>query len=120
MREGHVWSIADTRKHARGGPMTPHLTTSRWWLALLLLGVTIPSVLAAQSTSGYPVRPKPLPDEEEIALARSAAPPEISDRADVYVLRAEGAVKLRTGTNGAACIVTRDLHEGSLYPICFD
>ncbi len=57
---------------------------------------------------------------DEISLALSAAPAEISAHADVYVLRGTDYVKVRSGTNGCACMVGRDLHEGSRYPICFD
>ena len=84
----------------------------------LLVALTCGGELGAQSA--YPVTPHPLADAEEIALATSAAPPAISARADVYVVRASGPVKLRAGTNGVACMVSRDLHEGSRYPICFD
>ena len=78
------------------------------------------SQASAQSTTGYPVRPRPMNEHEEIALAVSAAPSEISQAADVWVLRDGGPAKARAGTNGCACMVSRDLHDGSLYPICFD
>ena len=74
----------------------------------------------AASKSGYPVAPKPLPEADEIALATSAAPAEISSRADVFVLRGTEFVKARAGTNGTACMVARDSHEASRYPICYD
>jgi hypothetical protein len=61
-----------------------------------------------------------LGEAEEIALAMTAAPEEISAKADVYVLRGTDFVKARAGTNGCSCMVGRDLHEGSRYPICFD
>ena len=82
----------------------------------------LPMAMLAQGAAkrAYPVPPKPLPAAEEIALAVSAAPDEISSRSDVYVLRGTAFVKVRTGTNGGACMVGRDLHEGSRYPICFD
>jgi hypothetical protein len=83
-------------------------------LSAALLGS---SSLAAQ---GYPVIPRALPDSDEIVLARSAAPAEISGAAAIYTVRAGKAVQLRAGTNGCSCMVARDLHEGSLYPICFD
>ncbi len=51
---------------------------------------------------------------------RAAAPDEISSNADIYVLRGTEFVKARAGSNGCACMVGRDLHEGSRYPICFD
>ena len=69
---------------------------------------------------GYPTIPRPLADAEEIALARSAAPAEISERATVYTIRNDKVIRLVEGSNGCACMVARDLHAGSLYPICFD
>ena len=74
----------------------------------------------ASAASRYPVRPGILDEAEEVRLARTAAPREVSGKAAVWVLRAGGPVKVREGTNGAACMVARDLHEGSLYPICYD
>lgn len=86
----------------------------RHGLAAAVLGVT------SLSAQGYPVIPRVLPDSEEIVLARSAAPGEISAAASVYTVRGGRALELRAGTNGCSCMVARDLHEGSLYPICFD
>lgn len=88
----------------------------------LLLAAAVPLAASAQTSSGHswPVPPRSLGDAAEIALARSAAPAEISERADVYVLRDTKYVKVRTGTNGCACVVGRDYHEDSRYPICFD
>jgi hypothetical protein len=60
-----------------------------------------------------------LPRDRELALARSAAPAELSGGATIYVLQRGGHVKAIEGTNGAACMVARD-HPESLYPICFD
>jgi hypothetical protein len=84
---------------------------------LLSVGVTA----GAQSPpAGYPVRPVPLADSAEIALATSAAPAEVSRLATVYAVRDGQVLTLRRGSNGAACMVARDLHGGSLYPICFN
>jgi len=89
-------------------------------VAVFLIGTASHASRANAQASAYPSAPRPLPEEEEIALARSAAPAEISAAADIYVLRADGPVKVRHGTNGCSCMVARDLHEGSRYPICFD
>lgn len=49
-----------------------------------------------------------MPDENsEIAMARSAAPPSISDAAEVMVLGAKGYTTPAKGTNGFLCIVER-------------
>ena len=68
--------------------------------------------------------PKPaynvsLPREERIKLAKSAAPPEISDHATVYVLDKTGYVKVQDGTNGFSCFVDRQT-PFNLEPTCFD
>lgn len=82
--------------------------------------------LPAQSASpagareAYPSRPEPMPEAEEIALARTAAPAEVSGQATIWVLRASGPAKAVAGTNGCTCMVSRDLHKGSVYPICYD
>jgi hypothetical protein len=83
--------------------------------------VFVPLVLSAQaSASKYPSPPRPLGEAAEMELAQTAAPSEISANADVYVLRGTEFVKARTGTNGCACMVARDSHEESRYPICYD
>jgi hypothetical protein len=49
-----------------------------------------------------------IPDEKaEIALARSAAPASISDKAEVMVLRRDGYATAVKGSNGFTCIVER-------------
>jgi len=88
-----------------------------------LIPLVFPAGLLAQSVEasiryGEPVR---LPLAEEIALARSAAPPAVSADATVLVL-ADGAgrwVEGAAGTNGATCYVSRSW-AGSLEPHCFD
>lgn len=91
-------------------------------LRLLLPLLASATALHAQGapSKGWPTAPRPLPEAEEIALATSAAPPEISAQADVWVLRGTEFVKARAGTNGSACMLGRDLHDGSRYPICYD
>ena len=63
--------------------------------------------------------PPLLPEADEIALALTAAPAQLSAASTVWVLRRGGYVRVREGTNGFTCYVGRD-HPESLYPICFD
>lgn len=60
-----------------------------------------------------------LPREERIKLAESAAPPEISGKATVYLLERSGYVKVREGTNGFSCFVDRQTPFNQ-EPTCFD
>jgi hypothetical protein len=69
-------------------------------------------------------------EQSEIALARSAAPPSISDEAEVMVLRREGYATAVKGSNGFLCIVERSWgaatddpgfwNPGVRGPICFN
>ena len=50
--------------------------------------------------------------EDEVALARSAAPPSISTQASVLVMGAHGYESAATGTNGWVCFVERSWAAG--------
>lgn len=81
------------------------------WLALAL-----PSVSRAQIA---PIASR----DQEIALALSAAPPTIAAHSAVYVLTPTGYDKARDGSNGFACLVTRDhlrTHPDEMGPTCYD
>lgn len=69
-------------------------------------------------------KPKPAYDfslsrEEKIKLAESAAPPEISGRATVYLLERTGYEKVGDGSNGFSCFVDRQTPL-NCEPTCFD
>lgn len=88
---------------------------------VILAGLLLGSNMAA---FGQAEHPKPTYDfslsrEEKIKLAESAAPPEISGKATVYVLERTGYLKAREGTNGFACFVDRQTPLNS-EPTCFD
>jgi hypothetical protein len=88
---------------------------------MLSIGVFLGANLAAVAQTDMP---KPaydfaLPQEERIKLAESAAPPEISGQATVYLLERTGYVKIRDGTNGFSCLVDRQTPL-NLEPTCFD
>jgi hypothetical protein len=76
-------------------------------------------VLYAQSDAPKPAYDFSLPREERIKLAESAAPPEISSKATVYLLEHSGYVKVRDGSNGFSCFVDRQ-NPLNLEPTCFD
>jgi hypothetical protein len=75
---------------------------------------------AAQSVRGGDSGARTLlPVEEEIALARSAAPGSVSGDASIWVLGAEGYRLAVEGPGAAACYVSRDW-RASVEPHCFD
>src|SRR5580700_2062215 len=64
-----------------------------------------------------------MPREQQIALAESAAPAEVSSKATVYVLGSKGYEKAREGANGFSCVVSRHFvkpAETTIEPQCFD
>jgi len=86
----------------------------------LVVSPFLASLAEAQSIASGDSGPRPLlPRQEEIALARSAAPAAVSAGATIYVLTARGYEGAVEGTNGAACYVARDW-KISLEPHCFD
>ncbi len=65
------------------------------------------SALGAQSGNYPPLSQYLMPRDAEIALARSAAPAGISDRATIKVLTTSGYEVASEGDNGAVCLVMR-------------
>lgn len=88
---------------------------------MLCFGVALAASLAglAQTQTPKPAYDFSLPQEERIKLAESAAPPEISGKATVYLLERAGYVKVREGTNGFSCFVDRQT-PFNMEPTCFD
>jgi hypothetical protein len=90
----------------------------------LFAGAVILSWCAAADAqeSNDPRRAGPrtvLSRSKEVALARSAAPANISDSATVYVFTDSGFVLAERGTNDVACYVSRSW-PASIEPHCFD
>jgi hypothetical protein len=80
-------------------------------LLLSLVQVALPAATTQAQAGPYPAM-APLaqylmPEQDEIAFARSGAPSAISDAADVMVLTKDGYVTAVKGTNGFLCIVER-------------
>lgn len=56
---------------------------------------------------------------EQVRLALTAAPAEVTSHASVYVLSGGRYTKKTTGTNGYNCFVERELLE-TIEPVCYD
>lgn len=80
-------------------------------------GVLALSTFVAAQTGDN--KPKLMSRGREIALAMSAGPADVADKATIYVLRAGGYVKAREGTNGFTCLVVRDTPK-DVAPVCHD
>ncbi|MGH6870925.1 MAG: hypothetical protein ACREHE_05405 [Rhizomicrobium sp.] len=89
-----------------------------------LLGMAAPS-FADPAAAPYPNR-APIAQymmaspAEEIALARSAAPPSISDDAEILVLGPDGYKTAVKGKNGFVCLVERAWDADFVNPIFWD
>ncbi len=88
-----------------------HTTTRRWTIAAFTVMVAVAALAtsgSAQSEVQYPPLSEYLmPEEAEIALARSAAPASISDHATIKVLTENGYDVVSEGDNGFVCMVMR-------------
>jgi hypothetical protein len=91
-------------------------TCSALILILFLVSQGTAQSRKAQTNNGLP---KLMPNNREIALAMSAGPANVTDKATIYVLEAHGYVKAREGTNGFTCLVVRD-SPSEFAPLCHD
>jgi len=89
------------------------------WSVVSLLALFATPLLAQAAAAGRTGPRIMLPREREIALARSAAPAEVSRDATVMVLTERGFEVAVKGSNGVTCVVNRSQPE-SLEPHCFD
>ncbi|MGA6984388.1 MAG: hypothetical protein WBZ11_22740 [Candidatus Sulfotelmatobacter sp.] len=93
----------------------------------------IPATVAAGEYELPRVYDASMPRDQQITLAESAAPAEVSGKATVYVLGPKGYEKAREGTNGFSCFVGRHFvkpaettpaettpAETTIEPQCFD
>jgi hypothetical protein len=87
----------------------------------LLIGIaTAPAAGQTAAVRTYPpIAAYLLPRDAEIALARSAAPAVIADRATVKVLTTTGFEVAREGDNGFVCMVMRGFSAPTYTPAAF-
>jgi hypothetical protein len=87
--------------------------------AITLLVLPATPLLAQAADAGRTGPRIMLPRDREIALARSAAPANVSRDATVMVLTDRGFEVVEQGSNGVTCVVNRSQPQ-SLEPHCFD
>jgi hypothetical protein len=59
------------------------------------------------------------PWEVQVRIAKLAAPKEITDHADIYVLREHGYELAERGDNGFSCMIEREKPD-TMEPECYD
>src|SRR5215212_9489028 len=77
------------------------------------------SAAGAQGSNYPPIDRYLMPRDAEVALARSAAPPNVSDRATIKVLTSSGFTVAQEGDNGNVCMVMRGFSAPSYTPAQF-
>ena len=86
---------------------------------LFAVAPSMPGALVSQEVTGRPGPRILLPRDQEVALARSAAPPSVHTDARVWVFTNGRYVVADSGTSGVECYVGRGWPE-ALEPHCFD
>ena len=88
-------------------PRKAHALPHSSWVTGIILIIAV-AALAGPAVAQYPpLSEYQMPRDAEIALAKSAAPANISDRATIKVLAANGYQVAREGDNGFVCLVMR-------------
>jgi hypothetical protein len=99
------------------------------WMKVFVVGALWISLLSSAAAIQAMAQELPrvydasMPREQQIKLAESAAPEEVSSHATVYILGPKGYEKAREGTNGFNCFVGRHFvkpTETTIEPACFD
>lgn len=83
------------------------------------MSVLLTLVLASVDLANLRTLSANTPEEVQIRLAETAAPAEMSSKATIYVLRADGYHLARKGTNTFTCFVDRTRLD-TLEPQCMD
>jgi hypothetical protein len=86
-------------------------------LTAVLPSLIGPSVVWAENSKYPPLGEYLMPRDAEVALARSAAPLHISERATIKVLTASGYEVVREGDNGFVCMVMRGWTAPTYTPV---
>jgi hypothetical protein len=77
------------------------------------------ATLRAQASKYPPLSEYLMPQDAEVALARSAAPPSVADRATIKVLTKSGYEVAHQGDNGSVCLVMRAFSAPTYTPARF-
>src|SRR5437773_8749101 len=89
------------------------------YVLLVLLASIGASAARAQALKYPPLSEYLMPQDTEIALARSAAPASVSDRATIKVLTKSGYEVAHQGENGSVCLVMRGFSAPTYTPAQF-
>ena len=86
---------------------------------LLILTAAFAAVATAQISKYPPIEQYLMPRADEITLAKTAAPKNISDAASIKILTKSGYEDATQGTNGFVCMVLRGFAAPTFSPVAF-
>lgn len=89
------------------------------WCVVWVVATIATPALFAQGTKYPPLERYLMPRVAEVALAQSAAPANISDRATIKVLTSSGYRAAQKGENGFVCMVMRGWSAPTYTPVQF-
>jgi hypothetical protein len=113
-------SLSDTRNTSRSAFEEGDLDMKKAALISLVLLTSLDASPVRGPKPGYPPLSQYMMERDaEIALARSAAPAAISDRATVKILTKAGYEAAREGDNGVVCMVMRGFSAPTYTPAQF-
>jgi hypothetical protein len=97
------------------------VTRAFGWLMMLMVMMVLPAGagVCAEPRKYPPIEAYLMPREAEVALARSAAPANISGQATIKVLTRAGYETVHTGANGFVCLVMRGWTAPTYTPAAF-
>jgi len=84
----------------------------------LLIGIAV-ATAQAQAPKYPPIEQYLMPRADEVALAKTAAPANISDHATIKVLTRSGFEVAQQGDNGSVCMVMRGFSAPTYTPVQF-
>src|SRR5260370_6279695 len=84
----------------------------------LFIGMWV-AVAHAQAPKYPPIEQYLMPRADEVALAKTAAPANISDHATIKVLTRSGFEVAQQGDNGSVCMVMRGFSAPTYTPVQF-
>jgi hypothetical protein len=88
-------------------------------MKLILAGVTTMAVCCSSLAQDVTHIDASTPREVQVRIAKLAAPREITDHADIYVLARHGYELAERGDNGFSCMIEREKPD-TMEPECYD
>jgi hypothetical protein len=88
-------------------------------MKLILVGTAMTVACLSSMAQGITHVDARTPRDMQIRIARLAAPKEVSEHANIYVLGERGLILAEKGDNGFSCLIERETRD-TMEPECYD